>query len=478
MVLRKILPIAMAPPSKAAIDKIFEGKYPAKAHFKRVLSYLRTTDAAAVSSGGVIFVESAKSQLWPNSDQEQPFRQSRSFYYLTGCDLPDCAVLYFVKSERSVLFIPPVNEAEVIWSGLPLSKEEAVEKYDVDEVQTSDTLQAHFQKADLTHKSTVWTVTSDPFSTHSLSSYGASNSLTLKDAIEEARVVKDDYEIALTRKANEVTDAAHRAVLSAASTARNERELQATFVQSCTSAGCPNQAYSPIVASGTDAATLHYVRNNKGINDRTLNLLLDAGAEYDCYASDVTRTFPINGKFTEESANIYRLVLRMQTECMSRLKAGVKWDEIHALAHKIAIEGLLELGILKGEPADIGAAKTSTGFFPHGLGHYLGMDTHDTGGHPNYGDQDPMFKYLRVRGALPAGSIVTVEPGIYFCKFILDPMLKDEKHKGFIDEQVLERYWTVGGVRIEDDVLITHEGFENLTMVPRQLEEVGSLMAR
>ena len=151
---------------------------------------------------------------------------------------------------------------------------------------------------------------------------------------------------------------------------------------------------------------------------------------------------------------------------------------MHALAHKIAIEGLLKLGLLKGDAADIHAAKTSTGFFPHGLGHYMGLDTHDTGGHPNYSDDNAMFKYLRVRGELPAGSIITVEPGIYFCKFILDPMLKDEKLAKFIDMDVLEKYWTVGGVRIEDDVLVTLHGFENLTKLPRELEEVETLMAQ
>ena len=232
----------------------------------------------------------------------------------------------------------------------------------------------------------------------------------LKEAIEECRVVKDEYELCLISKANEISAVAHKAVMKAAKTAKNERELAALFVERCSFYGCGNQAYSPIVASGTDAATLHYVRNNKSITAKQLNLLIDASGEYDTYAGDITRTFPINGKFTKESADIYNLVLHMQETCMARLKPDVSWDELHVLAHKTAIEGLLNLGILEGKAADIEEARTSTAFFPHGLGHYLGMDTHDTGGHANYSDADPMFRYLRVRRTLPLGSVITVEP--------------------------------------------------------------------
>ena len=233
---------------------------------------------------------------------------------------------------------------------------------------------------------------------------------TLREAIEECRVVKDEYEIALTRKANEVSAIAHQAVMKAARTARNERELAAIFVERCSAHGCLNQAYSPIVASGTDAATLHYVHNNKPITSAQLNLLLDASGEWNCYAGDITRTFPIKGKFSPESKNIYEIVLIMQKKCMAELKAGVAWEDLHVLAHRTAIEGLLNIGILRGKAAEIEQARTSTAFFPHGLGHYLGMDTHDTGGHANYSDSDPMFRYLRVRRTLPAGSIITVEP--------------------------------------------------------------------
>jgi Xaa-Pro dipeptidase len=127
-----------------------------------------------------------------------------------------------------------------------------------------------------------------------------------------------------------------------------------------------------------------------------------------------TRTLPISGKFTPESRSIYEIVLKMQEACIASLKEGVLWDDLHVLAHKIAIDGLLALGILKGDKDEILAERISTAFMPHGLGHFLGMDTHDTCGQPNEADPDPMFKYLRLRKRLPAGCVVTVEPGVSF----------------------------------------------------------------
>jgi Xaa-Pro dipeptidase len=269
-------------------------------------------------------------------------------------------------------------------------------------------------------------------------------------------VIKDAHEIALIRKANAISTHAHISVMKAARSAKNETELEAVFLKSCVEKGAKHQAYHSIVAGGENGATLHYVKNDMPLTGKDV-LLLDAGCEVNCYASDITRTFPLSGEFTHESLAIYNLVLDMQKQCTEKLKAGVLWDSIHELAHKIAIDGLLALGILKGSPSEILAKRVSVAFFPHGLGHYLGMDTHDTGGNANYADKDSMFRYLRVRGTVPAGSVVTVEPGIYFCRFIIEPYLKDEGLKGFIDEGVLEKYWSVGGVRIEGEFLSMNE---------------------
>ena len=270
----------------------------------------------------------------------------------------------------------------------------------------------------------------------------------LHEAIDECRVTKDAYEVAAIRKANEVSTAAHIAVMRNVRHVNNEQELEAVFLERSIALGCKEQAYHGIFGSGRNAATLHYQANNQPLSGRW-NLLVDAGAEYECYCSDVTRTMPLPGKFNTESEQIYKIVQRMEEECFSMLKSGAQWENVHVKAHEVAIDGLLSLGILKGDKKAIFDARTSVAFFPHGLGHYLGMDTHDTGGHPNYEDEDKMFQYLRVRGKLPEGSVITVEPGVYFCKFIIDPYLRDEKQSGFINEEVLDKYWDVGGVRIE-----------------------------
>lgn len=352
-----------------------------------------------------------------------------------------------MDTSKSTLFIPPVDPESVIWSGLPVSAEEAKEKYDVDEVKYSNDL-----NATLAHigagktNTTLYAIPNQVSEKVTFLEFDNKNFSILKEAIEVSRVVKDEYELALIAKANAVSEKAHHAVLENVKHAQNECELEAIFVSTCMSKGAPNQAYHGIVAAGRAAATLHYVHNNAPLAGKQL-LLLDAGCEWNCYASDITRTFPINGKFTPEARAIYDIVLKMQLECIAALKEGVVWDDVHTLAHKIAIDGLLQLGILKGDKDEILENRTSVAFFPHGLGHYLGMDTHDTGGNANYADKDPMFRYLRVRGKLPAGSVITVEPGIYFCNFIIEPFLKDPKHSKYIDADVLEKYWDVGGVR-------------------------------
>ncbi|KAI9737007.1 MAG: hypothetical protein M1834_000596 [Cirrosporium novae-zelandiae] len=433
------------------VEDILKGKYPAKAHAKKVSEYLKATD-------GVIYLEGQKTRMIEDNDE------AAHFSYLA----------YNIKTAKLTLFIPPVDPESVIWSGLPLSPTEALGIYDVDEVMSSEDVNSYLASAQ-SSQGTVYAINGQISDRVTFLQFEHKNLDKLKVAIEECRAVKDDYEVALIRKANIISTEAHTAVLKAVKRVENERELEAIFLAKCISNGCREQAYHGIFASGQAAATLHYVHNDKPLSNK-LNLLLDAGGEYSCYASDITRTFPINGSFTKESRQIYDIVLKMQKDCITMLHEGVSWDDVHMAAHKIAIDGLLELGIFKGDKDEILKMRTSVAFFPHGLGHYLGMDTHDTGGHANYEDPDAMFRYLRVRGKLPAGSVITVEPGIYFCKFIIEPYLKDPAHSQFISKDVLDKYWDVGGVRIEDNLLITKDGSENLTTAIREVEEMEKLI--
>ena len=335
----------------------------------------------------------------------------------------------------------------MIWSGLPLSPADALKKYDVDEVLPTTEL----TKILTTRETNSLLATRKEYLISNSDAHLAFTAVdyeNLQNAIDECRVVKDAYEVASMRKANEVSTAAHIAVLKQLKHAKNEQELEAAFIGQSIALGCKEQAYHGIFGSGHNAATLHYQANDQPLSGRW-NVLVDAAAEYECYCADVTRTMPLSGTFNKESEQIYTIVARVQQECLSIMKSGASWEDIHIKAHEVAIEGLLSLGLLKGDKKEILDARTSVAFFPHGLGHYLGMDTHDTGGHPNYEDKDRIFRYLRMRGRLPEGSVITVEPGIYFCRFIIEPYLKDEKHAKFIDGKVLERYWDVGGVRIE-----------------------------
>ncbi|KAF2260705.1 putative Xaa-Pro aminopeptidase [Lojkania enalia] len=453
-------------------EDVLRGKYPAKQHARKVKEWILEKGGDAK---GTVYLEGQKMKLLEDNDEAAPFRQRRFFYYLSGCNLPDTYLTYEMSTEKLTLFIPPIEPDEVIWSGLPMTVEEALEKYDVDDVKTVEGVNAYLTSSSASPLSTIYAIPEQVSDHITFLEFNSKNFELLKPAIEYCRVTKTDYEIALIRKANEISTAGHINVMKAVSKVQNETELEGVFLKSCIERGAKHQAYHSIVAAGENGATLHYVKNDAPTTGKDL-LLLDAGCEVDCYCSDITRTFPISGEFTDESRGIYDIVLEMQRKCTNSLKAGVKWDDVHELAHKIAIKGLLSLGILKGDEAELLKKRTSVAFFPHGLGHYLGMDTHDTGGNPNYKDSDPMFRYLRVRGTLPASSVITVEPGIYFCRFIIEPYLKDPEQSKFIDMDVLDKYWSVGGVRIEDNILITEHGYENLTPTPKEPEEIENIV--
>lgn len=435
--------------------------YPAKAHAKRVVEVYEALFKQKVTFD--IYVAGEKTRLWPYSDQDVKFRQNRYFNYFTGAhDQKDCSVVYYTSEDKLVLYLPAVDEEGIMWSGLPLSIDDAKALYDVDDVKFITELclrnETHAIEADT------------DFETLKVDN-------RLKDAIDEARAVKDEYEIKLIKRANEISDKCHLAVMSALPIETNERHLHAEFAYHAIRQGSKNEAYDPICCSGTNAGTLHYVKNDEEMKNRLL-VLLDAGAEHECYASDITRCFPISGKWSKESREIYDIVKEMQTETMIRIKPGVQWSELHLLAHKILIEGFLRLGIFKSgsSPTKIFQSGISAAFFPHGLGHMIGMDTHDTAGHATSQDPDPKLRYLRIGRALEEGFVVTVEPGCYFNDFLIENIGEEGKH--FVDFDVLEKYKSVGGVRIEDDVLVNRSGFENLTGITSDADEIEKIVQK
>ncbi len=302
--------------------------------------------------------------------------------------------------------------------------------------------------------------------------------------MNSARVIKDADEIKLIEHANSVSAHAHRAVLHAIRHLKNEAQIEATFTDACISKGAKHQAYSVIAASGENNSTLHYVKNDEPLKDRQL-VCLDAGCEWDCYASDVTRTFPISGSWpSPEAKHIHDLVELMQNSCIERLRPGVRFHSLYILAHQIAIEGLLRLGILHGgTPEDIYKSGASGAFFPHGLGHHVGLEVHDVSPLPIQStgmETEPFSLYQTMRNMAPCtvdspvleeGMVITVEPGIYFSRYGFEHIyMPSPKISRFINKDVLRRYMPVGGVRIEDDILITADGYRNLTTAPKGKE--------
>lgn len=229
-------------------------------------------------------------------------------------------------------------------------------------------------------------------------------------------------------------------------------------------------AYPTIAGSGKNAGILHYIANNEPLQGRQL-VCLDAGSEYQNYSSDVTRTFPISGFLGTEAAAIYDIVQSMQESCIALLKPGVQMIDLHRLAHRIAIAGLLQLKIFhQGSAEEIEAAGTSRAFFPHGLGHHLGLEVHDVLGIPllRYSADEINMLEEKSQPMLEEGMVITIEPGIYFMRYELERVyFHAPKHAKYINREVLESYWNVGGVRIEDDILITRNGYENLTTAPK-----------
>lgn len=285
---------------------------------------------------------------------------------------------YDIQKDTLSLFIPNINPARVIWNGRGSTPAEALEKYDIDQVFLNHDLE-RFVKNWATYQKGNLYILHEWQGPAKMTTGTRVDSTSLQPAMDLARVVKDPYEIALIRKANDISSKAHREVLANVLRFKNEAQVEGIFLDVCVSENAKQQAYAPIAASGVNAGTLHYDSNDESLEGRQL-MCLDAGCAWECYASDITRTFPLSGSWSKEAKAIYDLVERMQESCIKRLAPGARYLDLHILAHQIAIDGLLSLGILhNGTKEEIFKAGTSRAFFPHGLGHHVGLEVHDVG---------------------------------------------------------------------------------------------------
>ncbi|KAI1173900.1 Creatinase/aminopeptidase [Nemania sp. FL0916] len=419
-----------------------------------------------------------------------------------------CSVTYDIEADKLTLWIPYTPPATILWFGNTPSPEECLAKSDVHDVKYINS-QSEYLASRLAKVKTLYVLR--PSQMPNLAELDKLkprlyiDTTSLQPVMDEARVIKSDYEIDMIRKANAVSSEAHREVARSMYGLSNECQLEAAFLNVCTSRNAHVQSYPIIAGSGPNASTLHYDANNEPLAGRQL-VVLDAGAEWACYASDVTRTLPIGSTFSSEAKAIYDLVHQMQRECIQRIRPGVVFRDLQLHATLVAVKGLLQLGILHNGTADeIFKNGTGSAFFPHGLGHHVGLDVHDVlskdllrpAGESMWGKRRPvgpnslraMIKHAAIAAAdgnengnsdgtnasggpkyntLQTNMVVTVEPGLYFCRPYIEAFfLRSDQHKKYINQAVLERFWAVGGVRIEDCILVTENGYENLTTAPK-----------
>ncbi len=410
----------------------------------------------------VLLIPGANTQ-YRNADSAYAFRQDSNFYYLSGFCEPDSLMAIINNDDgiNSIIFVPPKDKLKEIWNGhragpIGAVKEFLFDKaYDNSEIDNmmpeilfgcDQVLYPIGKKNGFDQKVIDWTTEASSKDRHSKSI----NILDASSTIGNARLIKDDHEISLIKKACDISAEAHIEAMKNVKNAESEQSIESLYVYEFSKRGGRFPAYTPIVAGGENACVLHYIENNKKLNKNEL-LLVDAGCEYEMYASDITRTYPISGKFSKEQLEIYKIVLDAMNAAIDKVKEGNNIMEPQEISEKIITNGLVELGLLHGDPEELHKKGAFKDFYMHKIGHWLGLDVHDAG---DYMEGDDFMKFK-------PGMITTIEPGIYISR----SMDVDDKWKGI-------------GIRIEDDILVTKDGNENLTKkVPSDPTEIESLMS-
>ena len=410
----------------------------------------------------VLLIPGAEIQ-YRNSDSSFPFRQESNFYYLSGFCEPASLIAITKKDNKitSLIFVPPKDKLKEIWDGYragPIGAvddflfDKAYENTQIDKILPdilfgSDIVLYPIGKKDgFDQKVIDWTSEASKKDRHSKSI----NISDAKSIVGNARLIKDDHEINLIKKACSISADAHIEVMKSVKVGDSEQQIESMYIHEFSKRGARYPAYNPIVAGGENACVLHYVENNQQLKDDDL-LLVDAGCEYEMYAADITRTFPVSGKFSDEQLAIYKIVLDAMNAAIDMVKPGNHIMQPQEISEKVITEGLVKLGLLDGDPEELHKSGAYKEFYMHKIGHWLGLDVHDAG---DYMEGEEYMKFK-------PGMITTIEPGIY----ISSSMDIDEKWKGI-------------GIRIEDDILVTKDGNENLTKkVPSDPEEIESLMS-
>tara|TARA_R110000772_G_scaffold63319_7_gene141930 strand:- start:1462 stop:2775 length:1314 start_codon:yes stop_codon:yes gene_type:complete len=420
---------------------------------------------AQMEPNSIAILSSAKATL-RNGDADYAYRQSSDFYYLTGF-AETGAVLVLIPGRENgecLLFCQEKNELKELWNGKLLGPEAAIETLGVDDsfpiTDIDDILPGMIEGRERVYSP----MGKDEAFDHQLMEWvrvirskvrsGAhppGEFLVLDHLLHEMRLIKSKVELELMKKSGQIAVAAHKRAMTACKPGMHEYELEAEYLYEFARSGCAAPAYTSIVAGGENACILHYTENNQVLKNGDL-VLIDAGCEYEYYASDITRTFPVNGKFSPEQKAIYEIVLDAQLEAIKTIKPGAHWDQAHNRTVEVITSGLLEIGLLKGKLKKLIEEGAYREFYMHRAGHWLGMDVHDVGDYKIEGD-------WRI---LEPGMVMTVEPGIY-----ISP-----------NNKKVDKKWRGIGIRIEDDVAVSKKGNEVLTRgLPKTVDEIESFMA-
>jgi|TARA_B100001113_G_scaffold277824_1_gene232492 Xaa-Pro aminopeptidase len=395
------------------------------------------------------------------SDTDYAYRQDSNFYYLSGYEEPDSLILIRPNhdKEKFIIFCRDRDPLREQWDGFRTGQDGAIQEYQADNAYSINSIDQMMPELLAGVKNIYFSMSAPCGVDLKISQWvedirkntraGAEpphNLLSLDSILHEMRLIKEDHEMDLMKQAADITTEAHIRAMQAVTPGMYEYQLEAEYLYAFNKNGARSPAYNSIVGGGNNSCILHYVENNAELKDGDL-VLVDAGCEYKYYASDVTRTFPVNGKFSPEQKEIYSIVLEAHKQSMEQAKPGNKWNLMHEKSVEVIVEGLLDLGLLKGTKDQVIENGDYSKFYMHRIGHWLGMDVHDVGGYKQDGDWRDLEK----------GMVMTIEPGIYILDSLEDV---DDKWKGI-------------GVRIEDDIVVTESGFEVLTPnVPRTIEEV------
>lgn len=442
--------------------------------------------SAAGAPLGVCLLQGGEQASRNDTDHEPLFRQESFFAWLFGVREAGFYGTLDCVTGEACLYAPRLPDEYAVWMGRIPALDELRDKYGVERAAYVDELAYGLASAPVVHllsgRNTDSGSQAQPASFPGLEALASEASL-LHAALVACRALKSEEEQRVLRYVARVSSEAHVYVMRTARAGMHEYQLESLFLHHCyMHGGCRFVSYTCICATGANAATLHYGHSGAPNNSLLLEgqlAMLDMGAEYACYGADISRTFPIGGRFSPDQRLVYEAVLAAQDAVFARLRPGVEWAEMHRLAERTILAHLTAGGLLRGAAEEQEEAQLGAVFMPHGLGHLLGIDTHDVGGFPPGRERlaGPGISKLRMNRALEAGMVLTVEPGCYFIDCLLDAAAGDARQAPLLVPEALARFRGTGGVRLEDDVLITADGYDNFTVCPRSCEEVEAVMA-